>query len=192
MRRVFAFAAVALASLVALCRGFNEGDGTAYSGDYDKDATGFNSCQFGKLNDYFERYYCALPSHVFDRKHHCGRCIKVRGTEGDSPGKWVKLMIVDECASCEGDGDVDMSVRGLKESTGYGWDRKRIEWAYTSCGGPNTRDNNDDPANDDSTKNDDSTNNDDSKSRNQEDETGDNDDDDSDCTKRKRKQDKND
>lgn len=112
---------------------YRRGDGTAYSGDYEKDVTGFNSCQFDTLSERWEKYYGALPSHVFDRKQHCGKCIRVRGTEEDAPGRWVTLMIVDECASCEGDGDVDMSKRALKRSTGYEWDRKHIEWEFTSC-----------------------------------------------------------
>lgn len=129
--------------------GYRHGDGTAYSGDYSKDDTGYNSCQFGELDDRWERYYAALPSHVFDRKNHCGRCIRIKGVEDDAPGKWVKAMIVDECASCHGDGDVDMSIRALKECTGYGWDRKRIKWGFTKCG--STRDNTED---DDDTDND--------------------------------------
>lgn len=112
---------------------YRRGDGTAYSGDYEKDETGFNSCQFGVLPDRWERYYAALPSHVFDRQEHCGKCIKVRGTEDDAPGEWVTLKIVDECASCEGDDDVDMSVRALKKVTGYGWDRKKILWKFVDC-----------------------------------------------------------
>lgn len=133
MRRIIWCVVAAVAALVSGVKAYTQGDGTAYSGDYEKDVTGFNSCQFGKLADYYERFYCALPSHVFDRKKHCGRCIKVRGTEGDAPGDWVKMMIVDECASCRGDGDVDMSKRALLGTTGYSWDRKRIEWAFTDC-----------------------------------------------------------
>ena len=109
----------------------HHGDGTAYSGDGEKDETGFNSCQFGQLDDRWERYYGALPSRSFDA-HYCGECIRVRGTESDAPGDWVTIKIVDECANCK-DGDVDMSKRALKESTGYAWDRKRIEWERVDC-----------------------------------------------------------
>lgn len=121
------------ACLISTACAFNEGDGTAYSGTGHKDDTGFNSCQFGKLSDRWERFYAALPSQVFDRDRDCGKCIRVRGTEHDSPRKWVKLVVVDECASCPGDGDVDMSTSGLKKATGYSWDRKRVEWEFTEC-----------------------------------------------------------
>jgi hypothetical protein len=36
-------------------------------------------------------------------------------------------MVVDECASCDGNGDIDFSSTALKDITGYSWDRKRIE-----------------------------------------------------------------
>jgi hypothetical protein len=39
-----------------------------------------------------------------------------------------QVMVVDECASCAGNGDVDLSTDALKEATGFSWDRKRIEW----------------------------------------------------------------
>ncbi len=119
----------------ALCMptmAYRRGDGTAYSSDYGKDDTGFNACQFGTLDDRWEKYYGAFPSHSFDDSM-CGKCIKVRGVEHDAPGEWVTIMIVDECASCEGKHDVDMSTRALEESTGYSWDRKTVEWTYASC-----------------------------------------------------------
>lgn len=31
--------------------------------------------------------------------------------------------------------DIDLSKPALKESTGYSWDRKTIEWEWTSCSG---------------------------------------------------------
>ncbi|KAI3435837.1 hypothetical protein D9Q98_001895 [Chlorella vulgaris] len=115
------------------------GMGTAYSGAYDKDATGFNSCQFGKLDDRWERFYGALPTSSFDRSKDCGRCVRVRGTESDAPtNAWYKVMIVDSCASCNGRGeenDIDFSTDALKAITGYSWDRKGIEWEWTSCDG---------------------------------------------------------
>jgi len=129
--RVLLLVVVCVASVGAL----NKGDGTAYSGTGEKDATGFNACQFGQLDDRWEEYYAALPSQVFDRDRDCGRCISVRGTEPDAPQEWVKLMVVDECASCGGDGDVDMSISGLKDASGYAWDRKRVEWKFSSCDG---------------------------------------------------------
>jgi hypothetical protein len=43
-------------------------------------------------------------------------------------------MVVDECAvGCNGDGDIDMSIPGLKASTGFAWDRKNIEWDWIDC-----------------------------------------------------------
>jgi hypothetical protein len=56
-----------------------------------KDKTGLNSCQFGKLDDRWERYYAALPSQVFQRDADCGRCIKLRGLNEEASGVWVKV-----------------------------------------------------------------------------------------------------
>lgn len=56
-----------------------------------KDKTGFNSCQFGKLSERWETYYAAIPSHMYDKESHCGLCIRVRGTEKGAPGQWVKV-----------------------------------------------------------------------------------------------------
>lgn len=62
-----------------------------------------------------------------------GRCIRARGTEDDATGAWVTVMVVDECASCGGDGDVDFSTTALKDITGYSWDRKRIKVGGGNC-----------------------------------------------------------
>lgn len=37
-------------------------DGTAYSGDYEKDNTGFNACGFGDLSDQWEKCECRAPA----------------------------------------------------------------------------------------------------------------------------------
>jgi hypothetical protein len=36
-------------------------------------------------------------------------------------------------------GDVDFSTRGLKTATGFSWDRKKIEWEWTSCDGSSSK-----------------------------------------------------
>lgn len=51
------------------------------SGDGEKDATGRNACGFGGLSSKWERYYCALPSSMYDRGD-CGQCAKVCGARG--------------------------------------------------------------------------------------------------------------
>ena len=71
-----------------------------------------------------QKYYAAIPTFVFDKSEHCGRCIKVQGLERDSPDGWTVMKIVDSCASCKGRHDVDMSIDALEDATGYDWDRK--------------------------------------------------------------------
>ncbi|KAI7843620.1 hypothetical protein COHA_002860 [Chlorella ohadii] len=102
------------------------GDGTAYSDDYEKDSTGFNACGFGDLGDKWEKYFCALPSNMFEGGH-CGRCVRVCGADS-----CVVAKVVDACASCDY-GDIDLSKRALKKSTGYEWDRKAVTWSFVSC-----------------------------------------------------------
>lgn len=182
--RSLVLATLGLLALVYPVNAYNRGMGTAYSGAYEKDDTGKNSCGLGKLDDQWERYYAAIPSHKFQRSM-CGTCIRVRGTESDAPGNWVKVMIVDECAGsgCDGDGDVDFSSPALEAITGYSWDRKGIEWEETSCDGSastNDDSDNDDEAstNNDSDNGDESTNNDDDSNDDDSNDDDNNDDDD--------------
>jgi hypothetical protein len=135
MRALLLLAAVlALAAVAPVDAGkTGRGEGTAYSGPWEKNKTGKNSCQFGRLPARWEKYYAAIPSHVYKRERDCGKCLKIRGTEKDAPGDWVIVKIVDECASCKGNGDVDLSTTALKEATGYSWDRKDIEWEEVDC-----------------------------------------------------------
>ena len=59
--------------------------------------------------------------------------MRIRGAEKDAPDGWVIVKIVDECASCKGDWDIDLSIPALDKATGYEWDRKTIEWEWCSC-----------------------------------------------------------
>ena len=36
-----------------------------------------------------------LSPPLCSKDEDCGKCIKVRGTEPDAPGKWVTIMVVD-------------------------------------------------------------------------------------------------
>lgn len=123
---------LALVGLLSIVRAGYTGDGTAYGGDYQKDDTGKNACGFGNLGDHWEKYYAAMPSNCGNRgwsRGKCGQCVKIRGAHGE-----VVVKLIDQCASCSC-GDVDLSSRALQAATGYGWDRKRIEWEWTSCSG---------------------------------------------------------
>ncbi|PRW60471.1 Trafficking particle complex subunit 5 [Chlorella sorokiniana] len=126
--------AAALLCLGLLCLASSalafKGEGTAYSGPGDKDATGKNACGFGDLGSKFETWYAAMNSQQFDGS--CGRCIKARGTERPVSGKWHVVKIVDMCPSCS-HGDVDFSSTAFKAITGLAWDRKSIEWEWTDC-----------------------------------------------------------
>lgn len=42
------------------------------------------------------QYYGALPSHIFDREKHCGKCVRIKGAEKDAPDGWTIVKIVDE------------------------------------------------------------------------------------------------
>ena len=75
------------------------------AGDYQKDDTGFNACGFGRLPDRWEKYYGALPVSQFRASEHCGKCIRVRGTQAGASGKWVKvsnrpLVVSMTCTTC--------------------------------------------------------------------------------------------
>ena len=123
---------------MASCAVAFRGQGTAYSAEYDMDATGENMCEFKAktLPDTFQRYYAALSE--ADWKSNgmydvCGRCIRACGTEKDAPG-CVIAMVVDQCPdwACVR-GNVDFSTVALEKATGYSWDRKSIEWDFVDC-----------------------------------------------------------
>ncbi|KAL4422941.1 hypothetical protein ABPG75_009138 [Micractinium tetrahymenae] len=149
---------LALLGCFALAHAY-EGDGTAYSAAYDKDATGFNACGFGKLSDRFEKYYGAMNRAQFGGS--CGKCVRVRGTESGATGKELVVMIVDECPECK-HGDIDFSTEALQAITGFSWDRKGISWDWTSCDDEGSSTSSDGEQKGDSSSNSDSDNNSDS------------------------------
>ena len=59
------------------------------------------------------------------------------------PPPHLQVKLVDQCASCSC-GDVDLSTRALESSTGFSWDRKRIEWEWDpDCSGGSSSKSND-------------------------------------------------
>ncbi|KAL4437431.1 hypothetical protein ABPG75_004570 [Micractinium tetrahymenae] len=130
-----------------------QGDGTAYSGPGDKDATGRNACGFGRLDSQWERMYGAMNHDQFPNS--CGKCVRVRGTDSGASGKSFLVMIVDECPECK-HGDIDFSTAALQAITGFSWDRKSISWDWDSCDGPTDARKDDEESSDNSDNNDES------------------------------------
>jgi pyruvate/2-oxoglutarate dehydrogenase complex dihydrolipoamide acyltransferase (E2) component len=122
----------------------HSGVGTAYGGPHDMDATGQNMCEYNpsSLDDKWQVYYAAMNEQDWDAAGGldgvCGRCIAVRGVEGETASghdiKTVVVKIVDQCPSwaCE-KGSVDFSSTALEAITGYDWDKKAITWDYVDC-----------------------------------------------------------
>ncbi|PSC72013.1 hypothetical protein C2E20_4764 [Micractinium conductrix] len=136
MFRSLATTLFGLLALVVTASAGGTGWGTAYSAAGRKDDTGFNACQFGDIGEPWETMYAALPTDSFQLSD-CGKCIKVQGQESGASGDWIKVMIVDACATCSG-GDVDFSTNALEAITGFSWDRKKIKWEWTDCDGSST------------------------------------------------------
>lgn len=136
---------LALLCLLSTASAASRGEGTAYSGKNQIDKTGKNACQFNakKLPDRWRKYYAALNEADWKnaglrggRSNACGRCLEVVGLDRKrgAPKKKVIVKVVDLCPkwACK-KGDVDFSSEALYAITGYSWDRKKIEWKYTSC-----------------------------------------------------------
>jgi hypothetical protein len=108
------------------------------------DATGQNMCEYKptSLPYKWQVFYAAMNeadwNAIGGKSSVCGRCLAVRGMYGQTtPGfqiKTVYVKIVDQCPdwACER-GSVDFSTTALQAITGYGWDKKRIEWEYVDC-----------------------------------------------------------
>ena len=111
------------------------------------DKTGFNACQFdaNKLSKRWNIYYAAMNE--ADWKKYggksgvCGRCLKVKGVKGETTEghkrRPIIVKIVDLCPewACpkkEGH-NIDFSTTALEAITGYDWDKKLIDWEFTSC-----------------------------------------------------------
>lgn len=111
------------------------------------DKTGKNACQFDadKLDDKWQVYYAAMNEADWNRyggkSGICGRCLKVEGVKGETTrGHKIKPIIVKivdlcpewACPKKEGH-NVDFSTTALEAITGFDWDKKLIDWSFTSC-----------------------------------------------------------
>lgn len=141
----YIIAVIWLLSAVSLTLAANRGQGTAYSGQNQIDKTGKNACQFNakKLPKRWRKYYAALNEADWrkagtrgGKSNACGKCLEVVGLDRKrgAPKKKVVVKIVDLCPkwACKA-GNVDFSKDALYDITGYSWDRKTIQWKYTSC-----------------------------------------------------------
>lgn len=95
--------------------------------------TGKNACQFNpkKISKKWNRYYAAMNERDFKKAGRpCGSCVKAKG----ATGKIVYAKVVDICPKkyCKS-GHVDFSTVALKKITGYSWDKKPIQWKWSSC-----------------------------------------------------------
>lgn len=88
------------------------------------------------MSGHFATYFASVASSKFNGGSACGKCIRVRGAEGGATGKSILFKVVDECASGCGSGDIDFSKTGLKQTTGFSWDEKKIVWDWAPCDGP--------------------------------------------------------
>jgi len=120
------------------------GKGTAYSAAYDMNATGQNMCEFTpkSMNKRWQVYYAAMNQADWNayggKSGICGKCLAVRGVRGQTtPGFKIKpiyVKIVDQCPDWACDrGNVDFSITALRDITGYGWDKKTIQWEFVDC-----------------------------------------------------------
>ncbi|KAL4436562.1 hypothetical protein ABPG75_003701 [Micractinium tetrahymenae] len=114
MRAAILFALLAVANAYQF-----RGEGTAYSG-----------APMDRARP--QRAAAAPPSSRSIFNGQCGDCVRVRGTESGASGKSFLVKIVDMCPTCS-HGDIDFSTAALEAITGRSWDRKNIEWEWSSC-----------------------------------------------------------
>ena len=103
------------------------------AGDYTPNACDVKK---GELDSHFSTYFASIAESNWKGGSVCGKCVRVWGAESGSTGKGVLFKIVDYCASGCDSGDLDFSRTGLKATTGYSWDEKKIIWDWATCDGP--------------------------------------------------------
>jgi hypothetical protein len=91
--------------------------GTARSGN----------CSF--VNSDVKPYYGAMYTPVYDNSNYCGVCVEVTGKKGTQI-----IQIVDQCPSCQVDGDIDLSPAAFQVIIGdLSIGKSPISWKAVAC-----------------------------------------------------------
>jgi expansin (peptidoglycan-binding protein) len=91
--------------------------GTARSGN----------CSF--VNNDIKPYYGAMYTPVYDNSNYCGVCVEVTGKKGTQI-----IQIVDQCPSCQVEGDIDLSPAAFQLIVGdLSIGKSTISWKAVAC-----------------------------------------------------------
>jgi hypothetical protein len=91
--------------------------GTARSGN----------CSF--VNSDVKPYYGAMYTPVYDNSNYCGVCVEVTGKKGTQI-----IQIVDQCPSCQVEGDIDLSPAAFQVIVGdLSIGKSAISWKAVAC-----------------------------------------------------------
>jgi expansin (peptidoglycan-binding protein) len=111
---------VLICLLVSLAVAEFTGEGTYY------DATGEGTCSFDRISS-TPLLVAALNAPDFNHAANCGRCVAVRGPQGNAT-----VVLVDQCPGCAS-GDLDFSLDAFVKLAPQSAGRVPITWAYVAC-----------------------------------------------------------
>jgi expansin (peptidoglycan-binding protein) len=107
---------------------YSQGSATYYTLLDDAAGTGRNgNCTF--VNSDVKPYYGAMYTPVYDNSNYCGVCVEVTGKKGTQI-----IQIVDQCPSCQVDGDIDLSPAAFQVIIGdLSIGKSPISWKAVAC-----------------------------------------------------------
>jgi hypothetical protein len=107
---------------------YSQGSATYYTLLDDEPGTARSgNCSF--VNDDIKPYYGAMSTPIYDNSNYCGVCVEVTGIKGTQI-----VQIVDQCPSCQVDGDIDLSPTAFQAIVGdLSIGKSNISWKAVAC-----------------------------------------------------------
>lgn len=107
---------------------YNQGNATYYTLLDDAAGTARSgNCSF--VNNDVKPYYGAMYTPVYDNSNYCGVCVEVTGKKGTQI-----IQVVDQCPSCQVEGDIDLSPAAFQIIVGdLSIGKSPISWKAVAC-----------------------------------------------------------
>ncbi|KAL6785912.1 hypothetical protein ACKKBG_A00670 [Auxenochlorella protothecoides x Auxenochlorella symbiontica] len=118
---------------------WRQGTGTVSAArDFQETGVQTLNCGIGYLNPHFTYYYAGVSATYYAAGQYCGMCLNVTCVDTVCPHAmldYALFMLVDSCASCEGD-DITISAPGLGNITDVDYNINpvmKLAWQPVAC-----------------------------------------------------------